>query len=136
MARYALQETGSAGKTPMDQDLDYLYTSLFLSIEKEYECFQELLEALEQEASKLISCTLGDTIGFNSRNDRLLLSVKIASDFRISAISKIISCLHLDEPVTMGQLIAYAPDKTRQNLTDYREKYTDLHPQDPNSKQS
>lgn len=128
MARYALKETGSAGKTPMDLDLDldYLYTSLFLSIEKEYERFQELLDALEKEASKLISCTAGDISAFNSRNEHLLLSAKMASDLRMSALNKIISCLHLDEPVTMGQLIAYAPDETRQNLIDYKEKFTDL----------
>jgi flagellar biosynthesis/type III secretory pathway chaperone len=110
----------------MDQDLDNLYKSLYLSIEQEYERFQELLDAVEEEASKLISCTLGDISAFNSRNERLLLSVKMASDFRMSAINKITSRLHLDTPPTMGQLITYAPDKTRQNLIDYKEKFTDL----------
>jgi flagellar biosynthesis/type III secretory pathway chaperone len=111
----------------MNQDLDFLYKSLYLSMEQEYERYQELLEAVEEEAIKLISCISADDISaFNSRNERLLLSVKMASDIRMNATNKIISCLHLDEPTTMGQLIDYAQGKTRQYLIDYKEKFADL----------
>jgi flagellar biosynthesis/type III secretory pathway chaperone len=113
-------------KDAMNQDLDFLYKSLYLSMEQEHERYQELLEAVEEETDTLISCTSADIIDFNSRNERLLLSVKMASELRVNAIKKITSCLHLDEPVTMSQLIAYAPDKTRQNLIDYKEKFADL----------
>lgn len=113
-------------KDAMDKDLDFLYKSLYLSMEQEYERYQELLEAIEEEASTLISCTSTDIIDFNTRNERLLLSVKMATEIRMNAIKKITSCLQLDEPVTMGQLIAYAGDKTRQNLIDYKEKFADL----------
>ena len=91
-------------------------------MEQEYDRYQELLAAVEEEASALISCTAEDIRDFNSRNERLLLSVKMASEIRINAIKKITACLQLDEPVTMGQLIAYAGDKTRQNLIDCKEK--------------
>jgi hypothetical protein len=95
-------------------------------MEQEYGRYQELLEAIEEEAKILISCTSTDIIDFNSRNERLLLSVKAASEIRTNAIKKIASSLHLDEPVTMAQLIAYAQDKTRQNLIDFKEKFADL----------
>jgi len=110
----------------MNKDQDYLYKSLYLSMEQEYDRYQELLAAVEEEASALISCTAEDIRDFNSRNERLLLSVKMASEIRINAIKKITACLQLDEPVTMGQLIAYAGDKTRQNLIDCKEKFADL----------
>lgn len=110
----------------MNQDLDFLYKSLYLSMEQEHERYQELLEAVEKESNTLISCNSADIIDFNSRNERLLLSVKMASELRVDAIKKITCRLHLDEPVTMSQLIAYAPDKTRQNLIDYKEKFADL----------
>lgn len=110
----------------MNKDLDFLYKSLYLSMEQEYERYQELLEAVEDEANILISCTSTDVIGFNSRNERLLLSVRMASEIRMDAIKKIACCLQLDEPVTMGQLIAYARDGARQNLIDYKEKFADL----------
>jgi len=110
----------------MSQDIDFLYSALYLSMEQEYERYQELLEAGEEEANTLISSTSTDIIDMNSRNERLLLSVKMASEIRAGAIKKIASSLQLDEPVTMGQLIAHAPDKTRQNLMDYKEKFADM----------
>jgi flagellar biosynthesis/type III secretory pathway chaperone len=110
----------------MNKDLDLLYASLSLSMEQEYERYQELLEAIKEESKSLISCTAADIVNFNSRNDRLLLSVKMASEIRMSAIDKIASCLHLDEPVTMAQLIAHARVSTRQNLIECKEKFADL----------
>lgn len=95
-------------------------------MEQEYERYQELLAAVEEEASTLISCTSTDINDFNSRNERLLLSIRMASEIRMNAIKKITANLHLDEPVTMAQLIAYAHDKTRQNLIDCKEKFADL----------
>jgi hypothetical protein len=113
-------------KDAMNKDLDLLYNSLYLSMEQEHERYQELLEAIEGESKTLISCTATDIIDFNSRNERLLLSVKMASEIRMNAIKKITSCLHLDEPVTMAQLIAHAQVRTRQNLIDCKEKFADL----------
>jgi flagellar biosynthesis/type III secretory pathway chaperone len=110
----------------MNKDIDLLYKSLYLSMEQEYGRYQEFLEAIEEEANTLISRTPTDIIDFNSRNERLLLSVNMASEIRLNAVKKIASALHLDEPLTMGQLISYAQDKTRQNLIDYKEKFADL----------
>jgi flagellar biosynthesis/type III secretory pathway chaperone len=110
----------------MNKDLDFLYKSLYLSLEQEYERYRELSEAVDEEAKTLISCTSNDIIDFNLRNERLILSVNMASEIRMNAIDKITSYLHLDETVTMGQLIAYAPDNIRQNLIDYKEKFADM----------
>lgn len=110
----------------MTKDLDLLYKSLILSMEQEYERYRELLEAVRQESKTLTSCTAADIIDFNARNDRLLLSVRMASEIRVDAIKKIASCLHLEEPVTLGPLIARAPAGTRQNLIDCKEKFADL----------
>jgi flagellar biosynthesis/type III secretory pathway chaperone len=110
----------------MNKDLDFLYKSLYLSMEQEYERYRELFQAVEEEADTLISCTSKDITDFNLKNERLLLSVKMASEIRMDAIKKITSHLHLDEPVTMAQLIAYAQDNIRQNLIDYKEKFADL----------
>lgn len=110
----------------MNKDLDLLYKSLVLSMEQEYERYRELLEAVGVESKTLISCTAADILDFNSRNDRLLLSVRMAAEIRANAVTKITSCLHLEEPVAMGQLIAHAPANTRQILIDCKEKFADL----------
>lgn len=110
----------------MNTELNLLYNSLYLSMVQEYDRYQELLVAVNEEASALISCSSSDIIDFNARNERLLFSVRMASEIRMGATKKIASCLHLDEPVTMGQLIACAQDNTRQNLIDYKEKFADL----------
>jgi flagellar biosynthesis/type III secretory pathway chaperone len=110
----------------MNKDLNFLYKSLFLSLEQEYEHYRELFAAIKKEANILISGTSNDIIDFNSINERLLLSVRMASEIRLDAIQRIASCLHLDEPVTMGQLIAYAPENVRQNLIDYKAKFADM----------
>lgn len=114
------------GKETMNKDLDLLYKSLHLSMEQEYERYGELLEAIEEESKSLISCNATDILDFNSRNDRLLLSVRMASEIRMGAIKKITARLHLEEPVTMGQLIAHAQANTRQNLIACKEKFADL----------
>jgi hypothetical protein len=113
-------------KGTMNKDLDFLYKSLYLSMEQEYERYGELLAAITEEGTAFIHCTSQDIIDFNFINERLLLSVKMASDIRMNAIDKIASDLHLDEPMTMGQLIAYAPDHIRQNFIDYKEKFADI----------
>ena len=113
-------------KDAVNKDIEVLYTSLYLAMEQEYQRYQELLEAIEDGTSTLISCTPAELIDFNSRNERLLLSVNMASDIRLKAIKEIASFLRLDEPVTMEQLIFYAPGRARQNLMDYKEKFADL----------
>jgi flagellar biosynthesis/type III secretory pathway chaperone len=110
----------------MSNDLDFLYKSLYLSLEQEYERYQELFEAIQKEANLLISGDSKDIIDFNSKNERLLLSAGMASEIRLDAINKITSCLHLEEPLTMGQLIAYAPANIRQTLIEYKEKFADM----------
>lgn len=110
----------------MSKDLNFLYKSLYLSLEQEYERYRELFEAIQKEASLLISGDPKVIIDFNLNNERLLLSARIASDIRLEAINKITSFLHLDQTVTMGQLIAYAPANIRQNLIDYKEKFADM----------
>lgn len=119
-------ERSARRKDAMTKDLDLPYRSLILSLEQEYERYRELLEAIREESKTLISCTAADVIDFNSRNDRLLLSVRMASEIRTDAIKRITACLHLEEPVSMAQLIAHAPAGTRQNLIDCKEKFADL----------
>jgi flagellar biosynthesis/type III secretory pathway chaperone len=110
----------------MSKDLDFLYKSLYLSLEQEYERYRELFEAIHTEATLLISGDSKAIIDFNSNNERLLLSARMASEIRLDAINKISSRLHLDKPATMGQLIAYAPANIRKNLIDYKEKFADM----------
>lgn len=110
----------------MNRELDLLYNALYLSLEQEYECYQEFLKSIKEEATLLKRCTAADLLELNARNERLLLSLGMASELRANAIKKITSHLHLDEPVTMGQLIAYAQNQTRQNLIHCQAKFADL----------
>ena len=110
----------------MNKELDHLYNALFLSLEQEYELYQELLESIKEETASLKSCTATDISDFNSRNETILHSLRRASEIRSATIKKINSHLHLDEPVAMTQLIAYAQDQTRQRMINYQEKFADL----------
>jgi flagellar biosynthesis/type III secretory pathway chaperone len=110
----------------MNKDLDFLYNSLLLSMGQECEHYEELLKAIKEETHVLKKSNLPDILEFNTRKERLLLSLNMASEMRMSAVKKIVSHLNLDEPVSMTQLIAYAQDHTRQNLTDYQEKFADM----------
>ena len=110
----------------MNKDLGFLYNALLLSLGQEYEQYQELFGIIEEETSILKKFHLTDLLDFNARKERVVLSLKIASEARIDATQKITSHLHLDESVSMRQLVAYAPVHTRQHLLDYQEKFADL----------
>ena len=109
-----------------DKDIDSLYNSLLFSLGQEYEHYQELLKTVGEETHMLKKCKLTDILDFNTRKERVLLSLTVASEMRMGIIKKIMSCLHLDEPVSMKQIIAYAQNHTRQHLIDYQEKFADL----------
>lgn len=113
-------------KGAMSKDLDSLYKALLLSMGREYEYYRELLDAVRKEATALKSCNSTDVLEFNTKNERLLLSLRMATERRMSAVSGISSELHLDEPVSMTQLIAYAQEQTRQDLIDYQEKFAEM----------
>jgi len=110
----------------MNKDLDFLYNSLLLSTAQEYEHYQELLKTVEEESEVLKKSNLADILDFNTRKERVLLSLNMAQEMRMGEIKKIISHLNLDEPVSMAQLVAYAQNHTRQNLIDYQEKFAGL----------
>lgn len=110
----------------MNKDLDFLYNSLLLSMGQEYERYQELLKTIEEESDILKKSNLADILDFNTRKERVLLSLNMAQEMRMGDIKKIISHLNLDEPVSMAQLVAYARNHTRQNLIDYQEKFAGL----------
>ncbi len=113
-------------KGAMNRDLDQLYNALLLSLGQEYEYYQELLKAVQEETLLLKRCTPEDITAFNSKNERLLLSIRVAAEMRAGAVSRIAASLHLDEPVSLTQLIGYAQDKFRKNLMDYQEKIADV----------
>ena len=113
-------------KDAMNKDLDFLYNSLLLSMGQEYEHYQELLKTIEEESHILKKSNLADILDFNTRKERVLLSLNMAQEMRMGEIKKIISHLNLDEPVSMAQLVAYAQNHTRQNLIDYQEKFAGL----------
>jgi hypothetical protein len=113
-------------KDAMNKDLDFLYNSLLLSMGQEYERYQELLKTIEEESDILKKSNLADILDFNTRKERVLLSLNMAQEMRMGEIKKIISHLNLDEPVPMAQLVAYAQNHTRQNLIDYQEKFAGL----------
>ena len=110
----------------MNKDLDFLYNSLLLSMGQEYEHYQELLKTIEEESHILKKSNLADILDFNTKKERGLLSLSMATEMRLIAIKKIARHLNLDEPVSMTQLIAYAKNQTRQNLIQYQEKFSDL----------
>jgi flagellar biosynthesis/type III secretory pathway chaperone len=110
----------------MSKDLDSLYKALLLSMEQEYEYYRELLDAMQKEATALKRCDSRDILEFNTRNEKLLLSLRVATERRMSAVSGISSKLQIDEPVSMTELIAYAQKQTRQDLIDYQEKFADV----------
>ena len=110
----------------MNNDRDHLYRSLLLALGQECEHYQELLQAIAAEEAILIGGRLTDIVDFNTKNERLLLSLKMASQMRVNATRQLAEALRLTGPVTMAQLIAGAAGQTRKNLTDCREKFADL----------
>ena len=110
----------------MNKDLDQLYRSLLLALVQECEHYQELLQAVAAEEAVIIGGGLTDIVAFNSKNERLLLSLKMASEMRVNATRQLAEALHLDEAVTMTRLVAGAEGETRKNLIACREKFAEL----------
>lgn len=119
-------KTALLWKSDMNKNLELLYHSLLFSLEQEYEHYQELLKIIKEESTILVKGSLPDILEFNTKKERLLLSLNMATEMRISAIKKIAIHLNLEEPVAMRQLIAYAQNQTRQNLIRCQEKFSDL----------
>lgn len=105
---------------------DHSYRSLLLALGQECEHYQELLHAVDAEEEILIGGELSGIVDFNTKNERLLLSLKMASQLREKATRQLAEALGLTEPVTMTQLIGGAEGATRKNLMAYREKFADL----------
>ncbi len=110
----------------MNKDLDYLYNSLLLAMGQEYERYQELLKTIEEETVILKKSVLAEILNCNTKKEMVLLSLNMALDIRTSAVNKIAAHLHINEPVSMSEIIACAQDHIRQNLMDYQEKFADL----------
>lgn len=110
----------------MNKTLEHLYQSLLFCLGQEYERYQEVIKIISEESSILIKCRLEEILEFNTQKERILLSLNAASEMRVDVFNKIIAHLNLEEPVSIRQLMAYAPDDTRQNLIHYQEKFSDL----------
>jgi len=110
----------------MNKTLAQLYHSYVFCLGQEFERYQELIKIIGDEAEVLIRSYLDELLEFNTKKERVLISLNVATEMRLDARQKIISHLSLEEPVSMKQLIAYAQNDTRQNLIDFQEKFTDL----------
>jgi flagellar biosynthesis/type III secretory pathway chaperone len=110
----------------MNKDLDYLYNSLLIAMGQEHERYQELLETIKEETEILKKCVLADILDCNAKKERVLLSLSMAVEMRMSALNKIAAHLHLDEPVFMTQIITCAQHHIGKNLLDYQEKFAEL----------
>jgi hypothetical protein len=110
----------------MNKTLEHLYHSLLFCLGQEYERYQELIKVISEESVILIKSRLEDILEFNTQKERVLLSLNVAKEMRVDVFNKVIAHLNLEEPVSMRQLMAYAPDDTRQNLIHYQEKFSDL----------
>lgn len=110
----------------MSKDLDQLYRSLLLALGQECEHYQELLQTVTAEEAILIGGGLDEIVDFNAKNERLLLSLKMAAEMRVNATRQLAEALHLDESVTMTRLVAGAEGVTRKNLIACREKFAEL----------
>jgi flagellar biosynthesis/type III secretory pathway chaperone len=110
----------------MNKDLDYLYNALLIAMGQEYERYQELLETVKEETEILKKCILADILDCNMKKERVLLTINMALEMRMSALNKIVAHLHLDKPVFMTQIIVSAQHHIRKNLIDYQEKFADL----------
>jgi flagellar biosynthesis/type III secretory pathway chaperone len=110
----------------MNRDVDYLYNSLLIAMGQEYERYQELLETVKEETEIIKKCVLADILDCNTKKERVLLSINMALEMRMSALNKIEAHLHLEKPVFMTQIIASAKHHIGKNLIDYQEKFADL----------
>lgn len=110
----------------MTKNLDNLYRSLLLALGQECEHYQDLLRAMDEEKQVVVDGALEPLLDFNRRNERLLLSLRVAAQMRMEALREIAAALSLSEPVTMTQLIARSEGETRKSLTACREKFSDL----------
>jgi flagellar biosynthesis/type III secretory pathway chaperone len=110
----------------MNKDLEFLYHSLLLAMAQEYENYQELLKAIEEEANTLKKCILTDILACNAKKETVLFSIHVATELRTSAINKITAHLDIDKPLSLSQIIAHAPNLLGKKLTEYQEKFAGL----------
>ena len=113
----------------MDKDLELLYQHLLFSFGQELERYQELFTITREEPEILIRSRLEELQELNSRKERVLLSLQMATSIRLEAQGKIAARLLLEEPVSMQHLIAYTEGEIQQNLLNYQEKFTNLQTQ-------
>lgn len=110
----------------MSRDIHYLYNSLLCALGQEYERYEELFEIIGEEAKVLKGCRLQEILDSNAKQERILLSISMASEMRAGAIKNIITHLNLEPPVTIHQIIACARPQIRQDLIQYHEKFSAL----------
>ncbi len=110
----------------MDKNLDYLYSSLILAMEQEYERYVELFNATKHETETLKKGLLADLLNSNNRKETALQSLNMAIETRMAVLNKIGEQLHLNTPSTLNQIIAAAQSHCRKKLIDYEEKLAEL----------
>jgi flagellar biosynthesis/type III secretory pathway chaperone len=110
----------------MNEDLDCMYNGLLIAMGQEYKRYQELHKTVEEETELLKKCVLTDILDCNTKKEKVLLSLSMAIETRMSALNKIAAHLHLDKPLFLTQIITVAQNQFRENLIDYQEKFADL----------
>lgn len=113
-------------ESDMGMSAEILYDPLLFSLEREHEHCRELLGVVAEESDILKESSLPDILEFNAKKERVLLSLKMATEIRIAATEKMASDLDIEKPVSMTQLIACAPNSIRQKLVDSRGMFVGL----------
>jgi hypothetical protein len=110
----------------MDKQLASLFQFLIDALKDELESHTRLLDVIREETQALLDSRLPEVLNIGIRKGDAFRQSEAAAERRVEAVAAIIACLGLEDLLSLGELAAYADASTRQFLTGFREKYSDI----------
>ena len=110
----------------MDKQLASLFQFLIDALKDEIETHTRLLDVIREETQALLDSRLPEVLDIGIRKGDAFRQSEAAGERRVEAVAAIIACLGLEDLLSLVELAAYADAATRQFLTGFREKYSDI----------
>jgi flagellar biosynthesis/type III secretory pathway chaperone len=110
----------------MDKHLASLFRFLIVALKDEFESHVRLLDVIREETQALRDSRLPEVIDIGIRKSDVFRQSEASVRRRANAVTNIIAYLHLEDSLPFAELASYADAPTRQSLTGYRNKVTDI----------
>ena len=110
----------------MDKQLASLFQLLIDALKDEIENHARLLNVIREETQTLCDSQLSDVLDIGIKKGDAFRQSEAAMQRRVVAVTKIVAYLCLEDSLPFIELTQYADVTTRQILTGYRDKFTNI----------